>query len=425
MELTVIIFLIILNGLFAMSEIALVSSKKVRLEEMAKHKNKGAAAALKLLNDPEKFLSTVQVGITLIGIIAGAYGGVALSEDFQPFIERLGVAEQYASRISFLLVVGLITYLSIVIGELVPKTIAYNNPESVAAKVAPLMWVLSYISKPVVSFLSISTRSLLWILRIKERKESPVTEEELKILIEQGTKHGILEVRETEMIKNIFRFGDRKAYSLMTNRQDIVWLDIDETHDNVRRLMTENNFSVYPVCNGSIDNIAGIIRVKDYMRTIENDKLPDIRSILTQPLYIPENLPAIKVVEKFRTSKVYTAIVINEYGSTEGMITLHNLIENIFGDLPGDSAEAGDVPVYIREDGSMLIDGSIPIDELRDILDMDFETNDYTTLGGFIMFKLRKIPSAGDNFLDTGYRFEVVDMDGKRVDKVLVQKQEA
>lgn len=419
MEIVVIFVLLLLNGLFAMSEIALVSSRKVRLQEMAKKKNKGAALALRLLEKPEKFLSTVQVGITLIGIVAGAYGGVALSEDLRPYIEQVPVLRPWSQQIALIIVVGAITYFSILIGELVPKTIAFNNPEAVSVRVAPLMWFLSFISKPIVSFLSISTKVLLKVMMIREKGENPVTEEELKLLLEQSTNSGILEARETEMIKNIFRFGDRRAYSIMTNRQDVIWIDISESFENIKNIILENSFSVYPVCEDSFDNIKGIFAVKDFVRMPAGEKF-DIKQIITQPLFIPDNLPAIKVVERFRSAKVYTAIVVNEYGSTEGMITLHNLIESIFGDLPEGLEEDDGQPVFRRTDGTILIDGSLPVDELREIVDLPFDQHEYTTLGGFMMFKLKKIPSVGDLFEEAGYKFEIIDMDGKRVDKVLV-----
>jgi putative hemolysin len=262
---------------------------------------------------------------------------------------------------------------------------------------------------------------VLVTLGIKQKKETPVTEEELKILIEQGKQFGIIEEKETEMIKSIFRFGDRNAYSVMINRQDILWINLEDSPEEIKETIYNSNYSRLPLCDGSLDQIIGIVKVKDFFRH-EKDKDFNLKDIATQPLFIPENLPAIKVIERFRETKIYVAIVINEYGSTEGMITLHDLIENIFGELP-EKHEVIEIPIFEREDGSLLIDGSMMIDELRDRLRMQFENSDeYTTLGGYVMFKLDKIPQVGDKFEAENYKFEVVDMDRKRVDKVLVQK---
>ncbi|HEY7751694.1 MAG TPA: hemolysin family protein [Ignavibacteriaceae bacterium] len=422
MEILIILFLVILNGIFAMAEIALVSSKKVRLEEKAKKGSKGAKIALQFMQKPEEFLSTVQVGITLVGIIAGALGGTTLAEDLTPLIERIEPVKELAFEISFIIVVGFITYLSLIIGELVPKTIAYNNPEGISIALAPLMKVLSIIAHPVVRFLSFSTKIFLAILGIESKKAPPLTEDELKSLIEQGSQFGTIEKKENEMIKSIFRFGDRKAYSIMIPRQDVLWLDINDPPEVIRETIYNSNYSRLLLCNGTLDEIIGILRVKDFFRHNEKGKELNLRSIAAQPLFIPDNLPALKILERFRESKIHTAIVVDEYGSTEGIITLHDLIENIFGELP-DRHEKPELSIVVREDGSMLIDGSILFDELREKLNLHFENSDvYTTLGGFVMYKLNKIPQEGDKFNSGEYKFEVVDMDGKRVDKVLVQK---
>jgi len=424
MEFLIILLLVIINGIFAMAEIALVSARKSRLEDKANSGNKGAKVALLLLQKPEEFLSTVQVGITLIGIVAGAYGGVALAEDIEPLIVQFEALRNYSLEISFIIVVGLITYLSLIIGELVPKSIAYNNPEGISIALAPSMRILSIITTPVVRFLSFSTKIVLKILGIKEKKEVPVTEEELKIMIEHGTRFGTIEEKENEMIKSIFRFGDRKAYTIMINRQDIVWININDTSDVIKDTIYKSNYSRLPLCKGSIDEILGIIRVKDFFRYSEKGKELNLTEIMTQPLFIPENLPAIKIIERFRETKIYVAIIVNEYGSTEGMITLHDLIENIFGELPEKYEKLG-TPVFEREDGSLLIDGSMLIDELKERLKIHFEySEEYTTLSGYVMLKLNRIPQVGDKFISESYKFEVVDMDGKRVDKVLVQKNE-
>ena len=420
MEYFVILLLLLLNGLFAMSEIALVSSKRARLEERAKKGSNGAKTALKLLEEPEKFLSTVQIGITLVGIIAGAFGGLALAGDLVPYLEKIEWLAPYADKAAIAIVVTIITYLSLIIGELVPKTIAFNNPEGITIALAPFMKSLSWITTPIVSFLSLSTKILLKVLMIKEKDETPVTEEELKILIEKGTQFGTLEHKESELLKRIFRFGDRKAYEIMTNRQDVVLINIKDPLDKIKQQVFENPFSRYPVCDESPDNIFGVFTIKDFFNGINTKPDFRLKDIITQPLFIPDNLAGIKVFEKFQETKTYVAIVIDEYGSFEGLITLHDLIENIFGELP-DFHEAEENPIIKRDDGSLLIDGSILIDELREQLELTFEDEEnYSTLGGFMMYKLNRIPKTGDKFEYESKIFEIVDMDGKRVDKVLV-----
>lgn len=422
MEIIVILLLIVLNGLFAMSEIALVSSKKIRLEDMAKKGSGGAKIALKLLSEPERFLSTVQIGITLIGIIAGVYGGLELSKDIQPYVENLGIPQKFSDDISLVIIISAITYLSLIIGELVPKTIAFNNPEAIAVRLSPLMWVLSFIAKPLVWFLSFSTKIILKLFRIKHTDKPPVTEEELKLMIEQGGKYGVLELKESEMMKGIFRFGDRRAYSVMTNRQDIVWIDINDDIETIRKIIYSNSLSKYPVCNEKLDNIIGIILVKDFLKKYATEEKFDLRDIITQPLILPDNILATKVLEKFRETKTYVSIIVDEYGSVEGLITLHDLVENIFGELPDQSADWQSA-IFKREDGSYLIDGSTQIDELKEKFEIEFKGEEhYKSLGGFVMYSLNKIPQLGDKFVVGNYRFEVVDMDEKRVDKVLVQR---
>jgi putative hemolysin len=405
-----------------MAEIALVSSRKVRLEERANKGSKGAKIAVHLLQKPEEFLSTVQIGITLIGIIAGAYGGAAFVDDIYPFFEQFSALKDYAVEIAYVVVVGVITYLSIIIGELVPKTIAYSNPEGIAIALAPMMQLLSIIAKPIVKFLSFSTKIVVKVFRIKQVKEPPVTEEELKMLIDQGSQFGTFEKNESEMLKSIFRFGDREAYSVMINRQDIIWINVNDSKENIEVIISNSTYSRIPLCDESIDNIIGILKVKDYFRQADDESEINLRDIVTQPLFIPSNMPAIKILDRFRETKIHLAIVIDEYSTTLGMITLHDLVENILGELP-ERYEDFEKPVFEREDGSLLVDGSILLDELEDILRIRFDPHrDYTTLGGFVMTMLNKIPKTGDSFSALSQKFEVVDMDGKRVDKVLIQK---
>lgn len=418
MELIIIILLLLVNGIFAMSEIALVSSNRAKLQDMAKKKNKNADVALKLLANPEDFLSTVQIGITLVGILAGAYGGIALAEDFEVYIYKITFLQNYSYEISFAVMVGFITYLSLVIGELVPKTIAFNNPEKVAVFFAPMVHLLAIISKPIVYFLSLSTKFILKLMLIKPRGESPVSEDELKLLLEQGAKHGVFELKETEMIKSILRLADRKVYSIMTNRQDVEWIDSTLDSEEIKKNIQSTKHSIIPVCKESFDNTLGVVYKKDFYEMMLTDKLFNVNIILRQPLYIPDTLPAFKVIERFRQHKVYFAVVTDEHGTFQGIVTLHDIVESILGELPELFEKSGNA-IFKREDGSFLIDGLIPVDELEEFFNIKFSATEYSTLGGFLMYRLNKIPSVGDKISFEGITFEIVDMDGKRVDKVL------
>jgi len=419
MEVLIIFLLIIANGVFAMSEISLVSSKKSRLEDLEKRGNKKAGTALKLLETPEEFLSAIQLGITLVGVLSGAFGGVALADDLAAILSRLEIISGYAYQIAFVIVVLLITYFSIVIGELVPKVAAFSNPEKTALIFAPVVKSIMILTKPITAFLSISTEFFTKLLLIKKVQEPPVTEEELKILIEQGKEFGVFESQESDMMKSILRFTDRKAYSVMINRQDVEWIDINEQEQNKSKIL-ESKYSVLPVCDESLDKIIGILYVKDYYNQLIRSNDESIERIIKQPLFIPDNLTVIKLLEQFKTERIYIAIVVDEYGTTEGLITLHDLMENIFGDIP-EQYETEEKSIIKREDGSLLIDGSLLVDELRDILKLSFDTDEYSTLGGFVMYHLNKVPDAGDYFIVNDHRFEVMDMDDRRVDKVLIQ----
>ena len=425
MEYFIIILLILLNALFAMSEIALVSSKRARLEDKAKKGNSGAKTALKLLEQPEEFLSTVQIGMTLVSIIAGAYGGLTIAEDLVPVLQKINWLAPYAENAAVAIVISVIAYFTLIIGELVPKTIAFNNPEGIVETLAPFMCGLAWLTTPIVIFLSFSTRIFLKLLMIKKKVSEPVTEEELKILIEKGREFGSLEHNESELLKRIFRFGDRRAYEIMTNRQDVVLINQNDPIEKIKQQVFESTFSRYPVCDDTPDNIVGVFTIKDFFQKLSSDPAFRIKDILSQPLFIPDNLTGINIFGKFRDAKTYIAIVIDEYGSYEGIITLHDLIENIFGDLP-DKHEAEEIAIFKRDDGTMLIDGSILIDELKEQLQLTFEDEEnYSTLGGFMMYQLNQIPKVGDKVDYENYRFEIVDMDGKRVDKVLVSQVES
>ena len=427
MEIIIIFFLLVLNGVFAMFEIALVSARKSLLEERASFGNTGAKVALHLLKEPERILSAIQVGITLIGIVSGAFGGIALADDLAPFLRKFPLVSDYAEPLSVTIVIGLITYLSLIIGELVPKTIALNNAEKITIALSPAMAVFGKINMPVVSFLSFSTKLVLKIFRIKPKGDIPVSEEELKLLLKQGSERGIIEKEESQIISEVFRFGTKRAQSIMTPRVDVIWLDADDPFEDLIQTALNSGLSRFPVTEGGSENIKGFVSIKDIFAHEHTNEVFDIRDIITEPLFIPERMLAVKVLELFRQTKIHYGIVINEYGALEGVITLHDIVENIIGDFPSIDEVTEDM-VVIRDDGSYLVDGWMPLDDLEDLLKIQtlFEdagnAPEISTLGGFMMFRLEKVPSAGEKFSFRNYTFEIVDMDGNRVDKVLISK---
>jgi len=411
----------VINGFLAMSEIAFVSAKRFILEEKAKKGSEAAKKALILLREPEKFLSSVQIGITLIGILAGAFGGYALAEDLTPFISTIDFLKPYAIQISFAIIVAAITYLSLVIGELVPKTIAFNNPETITLHIASFMYFISKAFAPFVWFLSISTRFIIFIFRIKKSAVPPVSEDELKSLLEFGTKHGTFEKEESEMIKKIFNFNDKKVTEIMIPRTEIEWIDSEISNQEIFQFVSSHNYSKYVVCENDIDNFIGILDSKEFLIKYNVNTSFDLRSILNETLVVPDSIYSIELFEKFRTHKTNIALVVDEYGGTEGLITLHDLIENIVGEIP-EKYEKPEQEIFRRKDGTYLVEGSMDITRLSEFLLIEFEAKDYTTLGGFMMERLGKIPEEGDIVDYLKYKFEVIDMDGKRVDKVLIEK---
>ncbi len=425
MEIIILLLLIVINGVFAMAEIALVSSRKSRLEQMAAKGSTGAMTALELLKDPEDFLSTVQIGITLIGIFAGAYGGTALADDLTPILARIVWLQPYAPQVAFGLIVTIITYLSLVVGELVPKSIAMTYAESITIVMAPIMKVISKITYPFVVLLSLSTKLLLKVLFIKERGEDLVSEEELKYMIAQGSESGVLEQKESDIMSSVFSMADKSAYSVMIHRKDVVWLNASLPNEDNIQMVLNSPFSKFPLCNGSIDNVIGTIAVKDILQWMITGSKDPLSDFATEPIFIHESTSALSIIDIFKVRRSYVGYVTNEYGIVEGIVTLHDLIEHLVGDLPeiGEEAE-----ITEREDGSWLIDGSTKIQdvfELLGILEMPgYDDEEYTTMGGFVMYYLKRIPKAGEHFTVKRYRFEIVDTDQARIDKVLVSREE-
>lgn len=424
-ELTIILLLIAANGIFAMTEMAIVSSRKSRLESMADDGDNGAKKALQLAQDPTDLLSAVQIGITLIGILTGAFGGVTLSAHLAAPMKEISWLARYADALSLAIVVSLITYLSLIIGELVPKRIALNSPESIAAFVSRPISTFVKLNRPLVRLLSISTRFVLTVLRIKPSDEVPVTEEEVKVMIGQGAQHGVFEESEREMVENIFVLSDMRVSALMTPRTQIEWLDLEDTAQDNLKVMTEAKHSVFPVGRGSLDDIIGIAYAKDLLASYMAGQNVDLEASSRQPLYVPRNMPALKVLDKFKNEGTHVALVVDEFGGMSGLVTLHDIVEHITGEIPTPH-EPADPDIVRREDGSWLLDGMLPVDEFKEFLGLENlpgeEKDHYHTLAGFIISHLGFIPSASEYFEWNDYRFEIMDMDRTRIDKVLVTK---
>ncbi|MDI9639264.1 hemolysin family protein [Oscillatoria amoena NRMC-F 0135] len=423
-EILVIVLLVVANGIFAMSEIAIVSSRKARLQELINQGNIKARTALDLANTPNRFLSTVQVGITLVGIFAGAFGGATLSESLARELQRVPMFRPYAQALSFSLVVIGITYLSLIVGELVPKRLALNSPEEIATLVARPMSFLSAIASPIVHLLSASTEMVLRMLGINPAAPLPsVTEEELKILIQQGTEAGTFEAAEQEMVERVLRLGDRRLSSIMTPRPEIVWLDLNEPLEVNRQKIITSVHTRFPVCQGSPDEVLGVVQVTDLLASCLANQPLDLTVSLRQPLFVPEGTRALKVLELFKKTGTHIALAVDEYGVIQGLVTLNDILEAIVGDMPS-SHEPEESGFTQREDGSWLVDGMVSIEKLKAFFRLPElpgeQRGNYHTLGGFVVTYLGHIPTAAVHFEWGGFRFEVMDMDGNRVDKVLV-----
>lgn len=427
MEFIIILLLLILNGIFAMYEIALVSSSKARLETLVGKGNKRAKGVLKQLEEPEKFLSTIQIGITLIGIVSGAYGGANIADDVEPLFTLIPGAAAYAPTLAMITVVAVITYLSLIIGELVPKSIALNNPEKWATLLSPFMMVLSKVSYPFVCLLSASTRLTNKLIGLNSNEERQMTQDELKMILHQSSEQGVIDKEETEMLRDVFRFSDKRANDLMTCRRDIVTLHPTDTPEELLHIIHEEHFSKYLLVERGKDEIIGVVSVKDIILMM-GDKQPfDLRKIARPPLFIPESLYAKKVLELFKKNKNKFGVVVNEYGNTEGIITLHDLTESIFGDILEEN-EMEEEEIVFRQDGSMLVEASMNLNDFMEAMGIlnydDLKEEDFTTLSGLAMFLVGRVPKAGDQFSYRNLDFEIVDMDRGRVDKLLVIKKE-
>lgn len=418
-----IFVLIIINGIFAMSEISLISARKVRLQQMSKDGNQSAQVALDISENPNKFLSTVQIGITLIGILSGALGGAALSSKLSARLQSVPWLIPYSDVLSVAIVVILTTYFSLVIGELIPKRLGLNAPEKIAAAVAIPMKAISWLTSPIVKLLSASTDNGLKILGIEASKDPIITEEEIKVLMKQGTQSGIFESAEEDMVTGIFRLGGRYIDSIMTPRTEIEWIDLDEPFEVILDQVVNSNHSLFPVASGELDNVQGMLLVKDLLSNSLNGEIPSIPDLLQPPLFVPDSTSALKALDLIKEAGAHAALVIDEFSGVLGMVTLYDVLKSIVGFIPT-AGEEEEIQVVQREDGSWLLDGLLAIDDVKELLGIETLPEEdrvgFQSLGGFMMTMLDSIPMVGQFFDVYHLRFEVMDMDGKRVDKVLV-----
>ncbi len=419
MEIFILLGLILINGLFVMSEIALVSARKARLETMAEKGDELARRALELSNKPEVFLSAAQIGITLIAILTGVYSGERFSVYLIPFFKSISFLNEYAEGISLTIVVIFVTFLSILFGELIPKRLGLLRAEKISKLVAGPVLVFAKITHPFVWLLNKISNAFFFIFNVKKSTDDAVTEEEIKTMISEGTEAGTIEEEEKEIIERIFHLGDRNITSLMTHRSDIIWFDLEDNEEKIKEKIVNEPHSVYPICDGEIDNIKGIVSIKDLYVT---DDMTKFKEVMKPAMFVPENNSAYQLLERFKQTKQHSCFIVDEYGTMQGLITLNDILEAIVGDIP--QPDVTDYEVTERDDGSFLVDAQIPFYDFLTRFDkqawMNEGEHEFDTLAGFILHELERIPHAGDKFDWKGFRFEIIDMDGHRIDKVLV-----
>jgi len=420
-NLGILFFLLLLNGFFAMAELAIVSARRARLKQLAEEGRKGARLALELAEDPTSFLSIVQIGMTLNSVLAGAFGGATLAGPLAEWLRGFPALEPFAGYLGLGITVIGVTYLNLVIGELLPKRVGLSYAETVSVRVATIMRFLAWMAAPAVWLLRFSTNLLLRLMRLHNPPASMVTEEEVKDLIAEGTEHGVFKPAEKRMIEGVMRLADRTVRTIMTPRVDMVWLDQDDTIEDLKQVMKECHYSRFPVARGDLEEIVGIVNVRDLLNRMLEDGKAGIKTVMREALSVPDSTPVLRLPEQFRQSGQHIAIVMDEYGSVEGLVTVTDILEAITGELPEPGQENEERPVR-REDGSWLVDGKTPIDEIEALIGLKNmrEGVDFHTIAGFVIDKLGRLPSAGDHLHWGGARFEVVDMDGRRVDKVLI-----
>ncbi len=416
-EIILIIILIVVNAVLAMSEAALVASRKARLQQQASEGNKASALAIKLIEDPNIFLSTVQIGITLIGVLAGAVGGATISKTLAVVLLKIPYIGEYGDSIALGIVVISITVLTIWLGELVPKRLGLNSPEKIAQVVAGPMLFLSKIFAPLIKLMSGATNLVLRLIGVNPSAEPPVTEEEIHLLINQGTQAGVFEEAEQDMVEGIFSLGDSRVYSLMTPRTEVVWLDINDSIEEIRQKIAECPYSRFPVRQDSLEAIVGIVKSRDLLVESLSGKELDLKSLLKPAHFIPETMFASRALELFKEKNTELLLAVDEFGGLQGLLTINDILEEIVGAMEFEEPQATQ-----RQDGSWLLDGMLEVDEFKEIFNFEAlpHEDEYETLSGFVMTSMGRVPQATEHFEWNGFRFEIMDMDGRRVDKVLV-----
>jgi len=424
LELALIVFLLIINGIFSMSEMAVVSARKTRLQHRAEEGDAGARAALDLAANPSNFLSTVQVGITLVGVLAGAFGGARISEVLAESLRNVRFIGPYADSVALGLVVSAITYLSLIVGELVPKQIALGNPERIAAFVARPMRSIAHVGRPLVALLTGSTNFVFRLLGMRASVDSAITQQDVRALLEQGAETGAVDSVEHSIMENTFRLGDRRVSTIMTPRLDVRWIDIGDAPDELRRQLAEARESVYLVCDGDIEHVVGVVHAQDLLAQCLGGAAVNLSAALREPIYVPAGMPVLRLLETFRGSRRRAAVVLDEFGGVAGLATVDDIVEGLLGELPapGDA----DAPLVVRDpDGSWLVDGAVPIADLEAVLDLDTpaggQEREFDTVGGLVMTGLGRLPVPGDVVGYAGARFEVEQMDGRRVGLVRIR----
>lgn len=426
MEFLLLGFLIFFNGLLAMSEMAIVSSRKIRLQQWAQDGRPGAGVALALANEPSRFLSTIQVGITVIGISSGAFGEKTLARDLSGWIMQYPLLAPFAEGLAITIVIACITVVSLLAGELIPKRLALINPEAIASAIATPMNLLSRVAGPAVRMLSLATDGFLKLIGLYGRKPPPVTEDDIQGLMREGQQAGVFEAHEELLVKRVFRLDEMRVTGIMTTRADIDFLDLENSYQACMEQVINNNHSRFPVVRGDNEHVLGVIAAKSVLRVAAGGQQADLSAHMTRPLFVPETVTVMELVELFKKHRQTLAIVINEFGHVQGLVTMNDVMEALVGDIASEE-EAQDADVVRRDDDSWLIDGSVTIERFKDVVGIDAElpaehANDFHTLGGFVMYSLGKVPAMADRFTWQDLELEVVDMDGHRVDKVMVTR---
>ncbi|MEW6120368.1 MAG: hemolysin family protein [Pseudomonadota bacterium] len=426
MDIALLLFLILLNGLFAMSEIAVVSSRKARLQRLADDGSPGAHSALSLHTEPSYFLSTIQVGITTIGILSGAIGETALADPLAAWLAGFPLLEPYAKPVALTVVVAGLTYFAVVVGELVPKRLALMAPEGIASLISrPMIW-LAHATRPLVWLLSASSSLLLRLTGMRQKEEPPVTDDEIKVLMEQGAEAGVFHESEQAIVSNVLRLDVQRIEAIMTPRKDIYTLDLNDPEAEIRRGIADSPYTRIVVCRDGLDHIAGVLRTSDLLKAALDNEPLDVEHALRPPLYVPAGVSTTQLLENFRKARVQAALIVDEYGELQGLVTLTDVLAAIVGELPSEDVNA-EQDVVVRADGSWLMDGGVSVERFKSVLEIDGDLpgeaeNAFHTLGGFLMHMLGRIPAVADHFEWNGCRFEVVDMDKNRVDKMLVAR---